>query len=464
LQDFFIHHYFFIDKAFDKKTNKSLLIMVVGVLLVGLGGNNGSTFVGSLLAHRKKVTWRDHSGKVMSPDWLGSVVMSGATEYAGTFFNRFDFTHPDDIVFGGWDISSANMYEAVKRSGVLNWQIAEQLEGELSQITPMKGVYDGNYIAQNQRSRVDNAYSEDTPLEELIDHIRADIRRFKEQHDLERVIVLWTANTERMMEVVPGCHSTEEGILQAVAMNRKDLVSPSMVYALAAINEDCPYLNGSPQNTLLPGILKLAARKKVFVGGNDFKTGQTRFKSMMMDFLSLCGIRATSIVSYNHLGNNDGLNLSQENCFRSKEISKRDVVSDVVEANPQLYPNGEGPDHCVVIKYVPSVGDSKRAIDEYVADIFMGGKQTISVYNVCEDSLLAAPIMLDLVLLTDFFTRRKDFDYPVLMELSFFFKAPLPHRDWPTINVLRHQHRILEQGLEECGETVPCPFASKFKV
>lgn len=439
--------------------------MSVGVLLVGLGGNNGSTFVGSLLAHRNKISWRSHGGQVTHPDWLGSVVMSGSTDEGVTFFDRFDISHPDEIVFGGWDISRANLYEAVQRAGVLNWQIGEQLKTELSGITPLRAVYDGDYIAENQRSRADNVYPFETPLEELVTSVRRDICEFRRTRGLDNVIVLWTANTERMMEYDHGYHRTEEGIRKAVTENRKDLISPSMVYALAAMDEGCSYLNGSPQNTLLRGMIEIASRRKLFVGGNDFKTGQTRFKSMMVDFLSLCGIRATSIVSYNHLGNNDGLNLSQENCFRSKEISKRDVVSDVVECNPQLYPRGEGPDHCVVIKYVPNVGDSKRAIDEYVADIFMGGKQTISVYNVCEDSLLAAPVMIDLVLLTNFFVRYKEFTYPVLGELSFFFKAPLSHPDHPmVINVLRHQHRLLESGLENCGEMVRTPaYVSGYK-
>jgi myo-inositol-1-phosphate synthase len=188
------------------------------------------------------------------------------------------------------------------------------------------------------------------------------------------------------------------------------------------------------------------------VGGNDFKTGQTRFKSMMMDFLSTCGIRVRSIASYNLLGNNDGLNLSQEDCFRSKEISKRDVIQDVVENNKLLYPDDKHPDHCVVIKYIPTVGDSKRAIDEYVSDIFMGGKQTISVYNVCEDSLLAAPVMLDMILVTDYISRfRTEYTHPVLEELSLFFKAPLPNHRGEIVNIFRKQHRILEESLEKLG-------------
>jgi myo-inositol-1-phosphate synthase len=227
------------------------------------------------------------------------------------------------------------------------------------------------------------------------------------------------------------------------------MISPSMLYAVAAISEGCVYLNGSPQNTFVNGIFEMAEKSGVYIGGSDFKTGQTRFKSMMMDFLSTCGIKVTSIASYNHLGNNDGVNLSQEDCFKSKELSKKDVVADVVDGNKILYPCGKGPDHCVVIKYIPSVGDSKRAIDEYVSDIFMGGKQTISVYNVCEDSLLATPVMLDLVLVTEYLLRKKrNFDHPVLNELSLFFKAPLPDKEGKIVNVFRSQHLMLEQGLK----------------
>lgn len=425
--------------------------MTLGVLLVGLGGNNGSTFYTSLLAHRDKISWKDHSGKVCYPDWLGSTIMCGSTDEGKTFFERYLFTNPEDIVVHGWDISKANMSEAVKRAGVLNWQIEEKLREKLSKVVPMKAVYDPQYIALNQMTRADNVYHPSTPLSEIVYLLQVDIRDFKQSNNLDHVIVLWTANTEKMMEVNPDYHDSAAGILKAINEDRRDLISPSMLYAVASMSEGCTYLNGSPQNTFVSGILEMAADSGAYVGGSDFKTGQTRFKSMMMDFLSTCGIKVTSIASYNHLGNNDGLNLSQEDCFRSKELSKRDVVADVVENNPKLYPEGKGPDHCVVIKYIPNVGDSKRAIDEYVSDIFMGGKQTISVYNVCEDSLLATPVMLDLVLVTDYFLRKcRPFSHPVLSELSLFFKAPLPDKEGRVINVFRRQHQILERGLEEC--------------
>lgn len=422
--------------------------MTLGVLLVGLGGNNGSTFLASLLAHKHGITWRSHSGEVMNPDWLGSTIMMGSTDSGDRLFERFRFVDPLEIKVGGWDISGADMSEAVRRAGVLNWMIEEQLRPILQEIKPMRAVYNPEFIARNQKERADNVYPSDMPLKQQLENIRRDIRDFK--GGVDNLVVLWTANTEAMMDVYTG-HMTPEGIMSFIDNDIKSYVSPSMIYAVASILEGCPFLNGSPQNTLVEGIVEMARTNRTYVGGSDFKTGQTRFKSMMMDFLSTCGIRVSSIASYNHLGNNDGLNLSQENCFRSKEISKRDVIDDVIENNKLLY-NDKTPDHCVVIKYIPAVGDSKRAIDEYTSDIFMGGKQTISVYNVCEDSLLATPVMLDLLLVTDYIVRfRKEYTHPVLDELSLFFKAPLPDSKGEVVNIFRKQHRNLERGLESLG-------------
>merc|ERR1712137_1384602 len=152
----------------------------------------------------------------------------------------------------------------------------------------------------------------------------------------------------------------------------------------ASILEGCSYINGSPQNTFVPGVFELAHQHKVFIAGDDFKSGQTKMKSVLVDFLVSAGIKPVSIVSYNHLGNNDGKNLSAPSQFRSKEISKSNVVDDMVASNPLLYSSGEHPDHIVVIKYLPYVADSKRAMDEYTSKIFMNGTNTISMHNTCE--------------------------------------------------------------------------------
>lgn len=223
-------------------------------------------------------------------------------------------------------------------------------------------------------------------------------------HELDKVIVQWTANTERYADVITGVNDTAGNILCAIETGHKE-IAPSTIFAIASILEGAPFINGSPQNTFVPGVIELAEKHKAFIGGDDFKSGQTKMKSALVDFLINAGIKLKSIASYNHLGNNDGMNLSSQKQFRSKEISKSNVVDDMVAANSVLYKKNEHPDHTVVIKYMPAVGDNKRALDEYYAEIFMGGHQTISIFNVCEDSLLAAPLILDLVLIAEMMTR-----------------------------------------------------------
>lgn len=221
---------------------------------------------------------------------------------------------------------------------------------------------------------------------------------------MDKVIVQWTANTERYADIIEGVNDTADNLMKAVESGHTE-VAPSTIFAIACILENAPFINGSPQNTFVPGAIELAEKHGAFIGGDDFKSGQTKMKSALVDFMINAGIKLTSVSSYNHLGNNDGMNLSSHKQFRSKEISKSTVIDDMVEANSVLYAPGEHPDHCVVIKYMPAVGDNKRALDEYYAEIFMGGHQTISLFNVCEDSLLASPLIIDLVLIAEMMTR-----------------------------------------------------------
>merc|ERR1712156_1140259 len=232
------------------------------------------------------------------------------------------------------------------------------------------------------------------------------------------------------------------------------------MFAAAAILEGCAFINGSPQNTFVPGVLELASQKKVFIAGDDFKSGQTKMKSVLVDFFVSAGIKPESIVSYNHLGNNDGKNLSAPKQFRSKEISKSNVVDDMVCSNPVLFPKKlqDAPDHCVVIKYVPFVGDSKRAMDEYSSQIFMNGINTISSYNICEDSLLATPLMYDMIVLGELFSRMEIDGQklgPVLAYLSFFFKAPITNHDEYVINSFSRQRETLVNLLKVTAGILP---------
>lgn len=281
---------------------------------------------------------------------------------------------------------------------------------------------------------------------------------FKQSNGLDKVIVLWTANTERYADIIPGVNDTAENLLQAIK-NGHEEVSPSTVFSVACALDKVPFINGSPQNTFVPGAIQLAEQHGSFIGGDDFKSGQTKMKSALVDFLINAGIKLTSIASYNHLGNNDGKNLSSQKQFRSKEISKSNVVDDMVAANTVLYKKGEHPDHTVVIKYMPAVGDNKRALDEYYAEIFMGGHQTISLFNVCEDSLLASPLIIDLVIITEMMTRiqwrlneDKEFKnfHSVLSILSYMLKAPLTPPGTPVINALAKQRSALTNIFRAC--------------
>lgn len=270
--------------------------------------------------------------------------------------------------------------------------------------------------------------------------------------------MLWTANTERYADIVPGVNDTADNLLKAIKTGHEE-VSPSTVFAVACILEKTPFINGSPQNTFVPGAIQLAEQHNAFIGGDDFKSGQTKMKSALVDFLINAGIKLTSIASYNHLGNNDGKNLSSQKQFRSKEISKSNVVDDMVAANNVLYKEGEHPDHCVVIKYMPAVGDDKRALDEYYAEIFLGGHQTISLFNVCEDSLLASPLIIDLVIVAELMTRiqwkiggteqYKGF-HSVLSILSYMLKAPLTPPGTPVVNSLSKQRNALTNIFRAC--------------
>lgn len=327
-------------------------------------------------------------------------------------------------------------------------------------MVPRPGIYDPNFIAANQAARANNCIK--GSKQEQMDQIRADIKDFKQKSGVDKVVVLWTANTERYSELVVGLNDTEENLRNSIKSGASE-VSPSTLMALACIDEGVPFINGSPQNTFVPGAIEAAVRLGSLIGGDDFKSGQTKMKSVLVDFLVGAGIKPTSIVSYNHLGNNDGMNLSAPQTFRSKEISKSNVVDDMVNSNSILYKPGEHPDHVVVIKYVPYVGDSKRAMDEYTSEIFMGGRNTIVMHNTCEDSLLAAPLILDLCLIAELSTRvqfRAEGEeyhgfHPIAVLLSYLTKAPMVPQGTPVVNALAKQRAMLENIFRACIGLAP---------
>nr|KAG5686074.1 hypothetical protein BaRGS_030689 [Batillaria attramentaria] len=336
----------------------------LGVMLVGWGGNNGTTVTAAVLANKLGLSWNTKDGE-RKANYYGSITHC-ATVNLGT--------GPNGEVF----VPLRDMLPMVHANDI---------------------VFD-DFVAANQEQRADNVLT--GSKQELLNKIRQDIADFKKSSGVDKITRL------------------------------------------------------APQ---MPQFLGL-----VYIAGDDFKSGQTKLKSVLVDFLVGAGIKPTSIVSYNHLGNNDGLNLSAPQTFRSKEISKSSVVDDMVESNSTLYGRDEKPDHCVVIKYVPYVGDSKRAMDEYTSEIMMGGHNTIVIHNTCEDSLLASPLILDLVILAELCERityktegEKQFHgfNSVLSILSFLCKAPLVPAGTPIVNALFRQRACIENVLRACIGLAP---------
>jgi myo-inositol-1-phosphate synthase len=457
------------EKLYDFKTERN--VGKVGLMLVGLGGNNGTTVTAGILANRQGLKWDTREGP-RAANYYGSVVMSstvklGTEAKTGREINvplndMIPMVHPNDLAIGGWDISGMDLSAAMDRAKVLEPTLKSLVKKQMAAIKPLPSIYYPDFIAANQEDRADNVIPGSKASMEHVEHLRKDIRDFKSANGLDKVIVLWTANTERYADLVPGVNDTAANLMKAIESGNEE-VSPSTVFAVACILENAPFINGSPQNTFVPGCIELAEQHKAFIGGDDFKSGQTKMKSALVDFMISAGIKLTSIASYNHLGNNDGKNLSSQKQFRSKEISKSNVVDDMVAANTVLYKEGEHPDHTVVIKYMPAVGDNKRALDEYYAEIFCGGHQTISIFNVCEDSLLAAPLIIDLVIVAEMMTRISWRDHSeggqqgewkgfhsVLSVLSYMLKAPLTPSGTPVVNALGKQRSCLVNVLRAC--------------
>ncbi|CAG8971212.1 hypothetical protein HYALB_00001375 [Hymenoscyphus albidus] len=458
------------ETVYDFKVERK--VPKTGMMLVGWGGNNGTTVTAGIIANRRGLTWDTREGP-RAANYYGSVVM-GSTMKLGTnaktakdvnipFHDVLPMVHPNDLAIGGWDISGMNLAAAMDRAAVLEPTLKARVKKEMVEMVPLPSIYYPDFIAANQEDRADNLIQGSKASLAHVDQIRQDIRDFKAKHGLDKVIVQWTANTERFAELIPGINDTADNLMKAIEDGHEE-VAPSTVFAVASILENAPFINGSPQNTFVPGAIELAEKHNAFIGGDDFKSGQTKMKSALVDFLISAGIKLTSIASYNHLGNNDGKNLSSHKQFRSKEISKSNVVDDMVEANSVLYKKGEHPDHTVVIKYMPAVGDNKRALDEYYAEIFMGGHQTISLFNVCEDSLLASPLIIDLVLIAEMMTRiqwkahaidgatTKEFGnfHSVLSILSYMLKAPLTPPGTPVVNALAKQRGALTNIFRAC--------------
>ncbi|MDA0655741.1 MAG: inositol-3-phosphate synthase [Proteobacteria bacterium] len=339
-----------------------------------------------------------------------------------------------DLVFGGWDITSENAYETARNSGVLGDDVLSSVRQELESVKPWPGVFDQEYVRRLSGDHVKSGASKMELAEALMD----DIKRFLADNDLDRAVMVWCGSTEVYSEAGP-VHQTleafEQGLRDSVAE-----IPPSMIYAYAAIMCGIPYANGAPNLSAdVPALIRLADERGVPVTGKDFKTGQTLMKTIIAPGLKARMLGLDGWFSTNLIGNKDGEVLDDEGSFRAKEVSKSNVLEGILQ--PDHYPSLYGDFyHKVRIQYYPPRGDAKEGWDNIDIKGWLGEKMQIKVNFLCRDSILAAPIVLDLILFLDLAKRA---GMSGIQEwLSFYFKSPM------ALPTLRPEHDLFIQHLK----------------
>lgn len=383
----------------------------LGVLLVGLGAVS-TTFVAGVEAIRKGT-----AKPFGSLTQMGTIRLGKRTDNRSPLIKDFvPLANLEDVVFGAWDIFPESAYEAALHAGVLEKSLVEDLREQLESLKPMAAVFSHNYVKRLNGTNIKNGKNK----MELAEQLMADIARFKEEKGCERLVIVWAASTEIYLEPSE-VHNSVEAFEKALYDN-DERIAPSMIYAYAAIKSGVPFANGAPNLTVdIPALTKLAEKNNVPICGKDFKTGQTLMKTIIAPGLKARMLGLDGWYSTNILGNRDGEVLDDPENFKTKEESKLSVLETILqpEQHPDLYGNFS---HVVRINYYPPRGDNKEGWDNI--DIFgwLGYKMQIKIDFLCRDSILAAPLCLDLALFLDLAQRAKM--KGVQEWLSFYFKAP----------------------------------------
>lgn len=406
----------------------------LGILLPGMGAV-ATTLITGVLAARKGV-----APPVGSLTQMGTIRLGKRTENRNPKIKDFvPLADLNDIVFGGWDLFEDNAYEAAIKAGVLDKHLIEEFKSELMAIKPMKAVFDPTYIRNLKAVNIKKATTKMDLALELI----SDIERFKKENNCSRLVMVWCASTEvysKESEVHQSLESLEEGLKK-----NDPNIPPSMIYAYAAIKTGVPYANGSPNLSCdVPAIVELANKTNTPIAGKDYKSGQTFMKTMLAPGLRARLLGLDGWFSTNILGNRDGEVLNDPDNFKSKEVSKSGVIHDILE--PELHPDLYGNIfHKVRIEYYPPRGDFKESWDNL--DIFgwMGYKMQIKINFSCRDSILAAPLALDLALFLDLASRAGM--KGVQEWLSFYCKTPQTAKGVPPQNDVFKQLEKLENTL-----------------
>ncbi len=398
----------------------------LGILLPGLGAV-ATTMIAGVIAVNKGL-----SQPIGALTQMGSIRLGKRTENRYPLIKDFvPLAALNNIAFGGWDVYSDNVYEAAINAKVLEPSLLQSIRPELEAIVPMKAVFDKSYIKNLDGTNVKEAATKFDLAKQVMD----DIENFRDANDCSRVVLVWCGSTEKYIEQSE-VHETIEAFEDGLK-NNDPAISPSMIYAYAAIKLGVPFANGAPNLTCdIPALLDLARETGTPIGGKDFKTGQTLMKTILAPGLSARALGVRGWFSTNILGNRDGLVLDDPDNFKTKEVSKLSVLEDILrpDINPELYGDLY---HKVRINYYPPHGDNKESWDNI--DIFgwLGYTMQIKINFLCRDSILAAPIVLDLALFMDLAKRANM--WGIQEWLSFYFKSP------QTAPGLRPEHDIFKQ-------------------
>lgn len=402
----------------------------LGILLPGLGAV-ATTLIAGVYAVNKGI-----SKPIGSTTQMGTIRLGKRTEKRNPLIKDFiPLADIKNVVFGGWDLFEDNVYESALNAGVLEKTTLDMLKPELEAIKPMKAVFDKNYVKKLHGTYV----KEGKTKMDLADQLRQDIRDFKAKNNCDRLVMVWCGSTEIYIEETT-VHKTIESLEEGLRNNDVNIPS-SMIYAYAAIKEGIPYANGAPNLSAdIPALVSLAKQNNVPICGKDFKTGQTLMKTIIAPGMKTRSLGIAGWFSTNILGNRDGEVLDDPDNFKTKEVSKLGVLEEILdpENNPDLYKDLY---HKVRINYYPPHGDNKEGWDNI--DIFgwMGYRMQIKVDFLCRDSILAAPLVLDLAIFLDLASRAGMSG--VQEWLSFYFKSPQEK-----IAGLKPMHDIFKQEMK----------------
>jgi myo-inositol-1-phosphate synthase len=424
----------------------------LGVLIPGMGAV-ATTFAAGVEAVRKGI-----AKPFGSLTQMGTIRLGKRTDARSPKIKEFvPIAGLNDLVFSGWDIFEDDMYTAASKAGVLERELLDKVKPFLSSIRPHKAVFDHNYVKNLDGPNVKKGKNK----MDLAEQVRADIREFKKSSGADRLVTIWCGSTESFLEP-SAVHQTLKAFEKGLTQNDES-IAPSMIYAYASLTEGVPFANGAPNLTVdIPAMHELSRQNQAPICGKDFKTGQTLMKTILAPGFKARLLGLSGWFSTNILGNRDGEVLEDPGSFKTKEESKLSVLEHILQ--PELYPELYGHfTHKVRINYYPPRGDNKEGWDNI--DIFgwLGYPMQIKVDFLCRDSILAAPIVLDLVLFSDLAQRSVELRSLGIQEwLSFYFKSPMtapglyPEHDLfiqlmklkNTLRHLRGEELITHLGLE----------------